>query len=73
MLRIGSKVWRRNHDYDSEGADVEDWYDIMASTPVVSHFEQRTIVVYDESGHRTVMAVYDASRNVSVLHLFNGR
>jgi hypothetical protein len=62
LLRIGNKLWRRKVDYDIDGADEDDWYDVMATTPVISHMmERRTILVfvYDETWNRTVMSVYD--------------
>jgi hypothetical protein len=73
LNNIGDKIWHRNIDYDRDGAEEEAWYDIMASTPIVSHMEQQSIVIYDEEGKRTVMAIYDATKNESVLHLFNQR
>jgi hypothetical protein len=75
LLRVGRKIWRRNVNYDRDGADEEDWYDVMATTPVISHMERRTVFVYDKEWNRTVIAVYDYdhSRDVSVLHLVEGR
>jgi hypothetical protein len=35
--------------------------------------ERRTVFVYDKTWNRTVIAVYDHSRDVSVLHLVEGR
>jgi hypothetical protein len=48
LLRIGSKLWRRKVDYDIiDGADEDDWYDVMATTPVISHMmERRTVLVF---------------------------
>jgi hypothetical protein len=73
LNNIGDKIWHCNIDYDRDGAEKEAWYDIMASTLIVSHMEQQSIVIYDEEGKRTVMAIYDATKNESVLHLFNQR
>jgi hypothetical protein len=52
LLRIGSKLWHCNVAYDKDGADEDDWYDVMATTPVVSHMERRTILVYDKTWNR---------------------
>jgi hypothetical protein len=73
LLRIGSKLWHRNVDFDKYGADKDDWYDVMATTPVISHMEIRTILDYDKTWNRTVMAVYDPLRDVLVLHLVECR
>jgi hypothetical protein len=75
LLRIGGKLWHRNVDFDKKYGtdDKDDWYDVMATTSIISHMERRTILDYDETWNRTVMAVYDPLRDVSVLPLVECR
>jgi hypothetical protein len=47
----------------------------MATTPIISHMdmERQTILDYDKTWNRTVMAVYDPLRDESVLRLVECR